>query len=225
MVSAELRTRIGNFLVQLNELYDLVEHVDADGQIYVHENCLAEPLALDDPARNAVLEIMETCWQEAQAYRRIRDWGRAMGGLAVVLAFNQPQETSNHAAFVADVVVRISRWYCADHHWYTPMQRYADPIVGRIWGTLPNLFAQYGHPGSTDRIVYLNGTAYKLKQFGPNNSRVWLPNGGTELFPTEWLRTDQAEIVPLTADSFRSEIPLTELCQIIRFNRRTQRAV
>ena len=224
MVSSDLRTRIGNFLLKVNQPYILVEHVDAAGQNYVHQKCLTKLLALDDSSRNVVLGIMETCWHEEQAYRRIPDWGRAMGGLAVMLAFTQRQEMSNHAAFVADVVVRISRWYCTDHQWYTPMQKYADPIVERIWGTLSNLFAQYGHPGSTDRFVYLNGNRYKLRQFGPNNSCLWLPNGGTELFPTEWLRTDQAETVPLTADSFQSEIPLAQLCQIIRFNRRTQRA-
>jgi hypothetical protein len=218
MVSKDIRTRIGNFLIQVREPYDLVENVEPKGQTEIHSKWLSKPLGLTDAARAEVLDTAEQCWRNEQDYLRIRDWGRAMCGLAVVMAFNDTKETCKYPAFIADVVVRISRWFWADHHWYTDMLKYAKPIVQTIWGTLPNLFVQYGHNGPVDRVVYLNGVAYKLEQIGPYNSRVLQPNGRREWLRTEWLRTDKAETVPLTADLFRHEIPLMGLFQMIQLD-------
>jgi hypothetical protein len=80
MVSKEIRTRIGNFLSQVREPYDLVETVDATGEAEVHSKWLSVPLGLTDAARAEVLDTIEQCWRDEQAYLRIRDWGRVKGG-------------------------------------------------------------------------------------------------------------------------------------------------
>jgi hypothetical protein len=198
--------------------------VDAAGQAFVHANCVSQPLALAEPVKGIVLTELEDCWQQEQGYHRIRDWGRAMIGFATLMAFNQTAESNQYRAFVADIVVRISRWYHTTTGFYTPMQPYAASIVQHTWGTISDLFQHYGHPGTVARMVYHQGTGYRLKQFGPNNSRVWLQTGGTQLFPTASLFIDQAGTTPLTRNSFQHEIPLADLFGMIRFDPSTQRA-
>jgi hypothetical protein len=225
VTSVQLRTRIGQFLMTVNEPYDLVENVDAAGQISVHASCVSQPLALAEAVKGVVLTGLDNCWQQEQGYNRIRDWGRAMIGFATLMAFNQTSESNQYQAFVADIVVRISRWYHTTTGFYTPMQPYAASIVQHTWGTISDLFQQYGHPGTVARIVYYQGVGYKLKQIGrTTNSRVWLPNGGTQLFPTATLSTDQAGTTPLTRNSFQHEIPLADLFGMIRFDPSTQQA-
>jgi hypothetical protein len=125
MVSVQLRTRIGQFLMTVAEPYDLVENVDAVGQAFVHANYVSQPLALAEPMKEIVLTELENCWQAERRYHRIRDWGRAMIGFATLMAFNQTAESNEYRAFVADIVVRISRWYHTTTGFYTRMQPYA----------------------------------------------------------------------------------------------------
>jgi len=116
-----------------------------------------------------VLTELEHCWQQEQGYDQIRDWGRAMVGFATLMAFNQTTESDQYRAFVADVVVRISRWYHTTTGFYTAMHKYAAPIVDHTWRQISDLFQSYGNPGTVARVVYHQGAAYKLKQFGPSH--------------------------------------------------------
>ena len=221
MINSGVRVTIGNFIGLVGEPYKLEQDVSFKGQSKVHEGFVDQPLGLTDKVRLDILTTMTECWTHNQSYRRIRDWGRAMVGFAVMLAFDEEIEAKRNWSFVADVVVRLARWEHSTHHWYTDMNKYAKAIVGPTWGSLPDLFKMYG---ASPREVYSGGKCFKLARYSAGNCRICLSEDKTELRPTRELFVDPQESLQLMPNSFDATFGLPELYRIIGFDPRTRKA-
>lgn len=222
MIQADTRTEIGNFLLLVDEPFDMVQRPSFEGQARVHDQLVAQPLGLEDQTRRDILMKMGECWENEQDYDRIRDWGRVMVGTATLLAFDQEEETNRHWTLTADVIVRLAHWLCSTHPFYTPMNEYAQDIVGSIWEQMPDLYGQYG---DSKRIVYYQGNAYRLKKFGPKNSRIWITENDTDLRPSNELFVDPQMSRPLNRQSFDGDLSREELLRIINFDSETRQAI
>jgi hypothetical protein len=143
MLSNDLEKQLKSFINNINEPYKLVENVSNDGVNHVMNKYMPIVVKLNESKRQEILTILINSRNNNLDHGNIRSWSKLAIGIVKYLLLKTNIENVDNT-YVADVLIRLSRWAYTDGNLWNRFRPYAQDIAAILYPNYENLYAMFG---------------------------------------------------------------------------------